>query len=117
RGAPPASHRPLRPGPPVGRGQRKPRGRERGAVPMKRLLLENLATKGMAVLLAVLTWVYLFAQGNAKAENVEVEFEPFPALDPQIFASVVFKDSQGRESKPGSTFRVHLSGTRSDVRT
>jgi hypothetical protein len=83
---------------------------------MKKLLLENLATKAMALLLAVLTWVYLFAQGNATADNFEVDFQP-PLLDPQVFASVVYKDSQGREIKPGPSLHVRLSGPRGDVRT
>ena len=83
---------------------------------MKRLLLENLATKAMALLLAVLTWIYLFAQGNATVDDLDVEFQP-PALDPQVFASVVYKDSLGRELKPGPSLRVRLSGPRADVRT
>ena len=31
---------------------------------MKEFFLGNLATKGMAVLLAFVTWAYLYAQGN-----------------------------------------------------
>jgi hypothetical protein len=80
---------------------------------VKRLLLENLATKLMALLLAVLTWIYLFTQGNG-AEEIEVEFQP-PALDRQVFASLVYKDSQGRPLEPGGPLQVRLSGPRGDV--
>ena len=81
---------------------------------MKKLFFENLATKAMALLLAVLTWVYLFTQGSGKAE-IEVEFQP-PPLDRQVFASAVYKDIEGKELKPGGPLRVRLSGPREDMR-
>lgn len=80
---------------------------------MKKLLLENIATKAMALFLAVLTWVYLFTQGNG-TEEIEVEFQP-PALDRQVFASLVYKDSQGRLLEPGGPLLVRLNGPRGDV--
>lgn len=82
---------------------------------MKRLFLENLATKGMALLLAVLTWVYLFTQGNG-AEPIEVEFQP-PTLDRQVFASVVYRDSAGKVLEPGGPLPVLISGPRGDVKS
>jgi hypothetical protein len=83
---------------------------------VRRLLLENLATKAMAILLAVLTWVYLFTQGN-DTKQIKVEFQP-PALDRQIFASLVYRDGSGRVLEPGSTdLEVRLSGPRGDVRS
>jgi hypothetical protein len=81
---------------------------------VKKLLLENLATKAMAVLLAFLTWIYLFTQGNGTAE-IEVEFQP-PRLDDQVFSSVEYTDSRGAELAPGGSLRVRLSGPRVDVR-
>jgi len=82
---------------------------------MRRIFLENLATKAMALLLAVLTWVYLFTQGNG-TEEIEVEFQP-PTLDPLVFASAVYKDAQGRKLAPGGPLLVRLTGPRGDVRT
>lgn len=82
---------------------------------MKKLFLENLATKAMALLLAVLTWVYLFTQGNG-TEQIDVEFQP-PAFDSAVYASVTFKDSQGRKLDPGGPLPIRLSGPRGDVRT
>ena len=82
---------------------------------MKKIFLENLATKAMALLLAVLTWVYLFTQGNG-TEQIDVEFQP-PAFDPGLYASVVYKDAQGRKLDPGGALPVRLSGPRGDVRT
>ena len=81
---------------------------------MKKIFLENLATKAMALLLAVLTWVYLFSQGNGTAE-IQVEFTP-PVLDPQVFASAVYRDAQHREIPPGDPLQVRLSGPKGDVR-
>ncbi len=81
---------------------------------MKKIFLENLATKAMALLLAVLTWVYLFTQGNGTAE-IQVEFTP-PVLDPQVFASAVYRDAQRRELAPAGPLQVRLSGPKGDVR-
>lgn len=80
---------------------------------MKKLFLENLATKAMALLLAVLTWVYLFAQGNGTAE-IDVAFQP-QLLDPQVFASVTYRDAKGQELTPGGPLRVRLSGPKGIV--
>ena len=83
---------------------------------MRRLFLEDLATKTMAILLAVLTWVYLFTQGN-DTKQIKVEFQP-PALDRQVFASLVYKDGSGRILEPGGMdLEVRLSGPRGDVRS
>ena len=81
---------------------------------MRKIFLENLATKAMALLLALLTWVYLFTQGNGTAE-IQVEFTP-PVLDPQVFASVVYRDAQRRELAPAGPLQVRLSGPKGDVR-
>jgi YbbR domain-containing protein len=80
---------------------------------VKKLFLENLATKVMAVFLAVLTWVYLFTQGNGERQ-IQVEFQP-PSLDRQVFASLVYRDTHGKVLEPGGPLEVRLSGPRGDV--
>lgn len=80
---------------------------------MKQLLLGNLGTKLMALVLAVLTWVYLFAQDRG-TEVIEVEFSP-PALDPDRFAAMTFEDARGNRLDRGSPIRVRLTGPRAAV--
>jgi hypothetical protein len=82
---------------------------------VKRIFLENLATKAMALFLAMFTWIYLFTQGNG-SDEIRAEFLP-PDLDRKIFASAVYKDSEGREIRPGGPLRVGVSGPRGDIDT
>jgi hypothetical protein len=82
---------------------------------VKRIFLENLATKAMALFLAALTWVYLFTQGNGR-EEIDVEFQP-PPFDREAFASVVYRDSDGRLLKPGGPLRILITGPRGEVQT
>ena len=81
---------------------------------MKRLLLDNLATKAMALFLALLTWAYLFTQGLSD-EKIVVEFHP-PELDPKVFASVTYWVSEDQELKPNGEFEVEISGPKADVK-
>ncbi len=82
---------------------------------MRELLLGNLATKGMALLLALVTWAYLYTQGIG-TEEIVVEFRP-QELDPLLFASVTYRDSAKNEILPGSPMRVRLGGAKGDVRS
>ena len=79
---------------------------------MKRYLITNFATMVMAFLLALLTWVYLFTQGNGPGE-VEVQF--LPRLDMKDFASVSWEDEQGREIVPERSMRIRVLGPKVDV--
>jgi hypothetical protein len=81
---------------------------------VKKILTENLPTKLMAVVLAGLTWFYLFQQG-VETQEIGVRFEP-PTLDPEIFASARYTDAQGQELVPGDSLRVNLSGPKADIR-
>jgi hypothetical protein len=80
---------------------------------IKSFFLENVATKAMALFLAVLTWTYLFIQGNA-TETIDLEFRP-PELDREVFASAVYRDANRNVLLPGSTLQVRLSGPKGDV--
>ena len=79
---------------------------------MKRYLITNFATMVMAFLLALLTWVYLFTQGNGPGE-VEVQF--LPRLDMKDFASVTWEDEQGRELVPERSMRIRVLGPKVEV--
>ncbi|MBV8882201.1 MAG: hypothetical protein JO332_19755 [Planctomycetaceae bacterium] len=79
---------------------------------MKRYLAANFATMMMAFLLAILTWVYLFTQGNGPGE-VEVQF--LPRLDQKDLASVSYEDEQGRELQPDRSFRIRVMGPKVEV--
>jgi hypothetical protein len=79
---------------------------------VKKILLDNLATKFMALFLAVLTWSYLFKQGT-DAQVIEVKF--VPKIDLQEFASVTFRDSDDRVLEPGSSLKVRVTGPKGDV--
>lgn len=79
---------------------------------MKRYLITNFATMVMAFLLALLTWVYLFTQGNGPGE-VEVQF--LPRLDMKDFASVSWEDEQGREIVPERSMRIRVLGPKVEV--
>ncbi|HXG61265.1 MAG TPA: hypothetical protein VNO22_07825 [Planctomycetota bacterium] len=80
---------------------------------VKKIFLENLTTKAMALFLAVLTWVYLFTQSNGPGE-IEVQF--WPNLDMKDFASVSYRDGD-RELVPGGSLRIRVVGPKGDVRT
>lgn len=80
---------------------------------MKGLLLDNLATKAMALFLAVITWVYLFGQG-LDTKTIFVEFVA-PEFDPKVFAEVRFFNPQGTEIEPGDLIRVDIRGTKEDI--
>lgn len=79
---------------------------------MKRYLSANFATMVMAFLLAILTWFYLFTQGNGPGD-VEVQF--LPRLDMKDFASVSYEDEQGRELQPEKSFRIRVMGPKVEV--
>jgi len=79
---------------------------------VKRYIITNFATMVMAFLLAVLTWVYLFAQGNGPGE-IEVQF--LPRLDMKDFASVTWEDEEGREIIPDRSMRIHVLGPKVEV--
>lgn len=80
---------------------------------MKQALLGNLGTLVMALVLAILTWVYLFAQDRG-TEVIEVEFNP-PALSPDSFASVTYVDAKGNRLDARSLLQVRLTGPRGAV--
>ncbi len=80
---------------------------------MKRHLLTNVTTMAMALFLSMLTWVYLFTQGNGPAD-VDVQF--LPRLDMKDFASVRWEDAEGRELIPDRPMVVHVLGPKADVR-
>jgi YbbR domain-containing protein len=79
---------------------------------VKRYIITNFATMVMAFLLALLTWVYLFTQGNGPGE-VEVQF--LPRLDMKDFASVSWEDEQGREIVPERSMRIRVLGPKVEV--
>jgi YbbR domain-containing protein len=79
---------------------------------VKRYIITNFATMVMAFLLALLTWVYLFTQGNGPGE-VEVQF--LPRLDMKDFASVTWEDEQGRELVPERSMRIRVLGPKVEV--
>ena len=79
---------------------------------MKRYLTANFATMVMAFLLAMLTWIYLFTQGNGAGE-VEVQF--LPRLDLKDFASVSYEDEDGHELVPERSFRIRVMGPKVEV--
>ena len=73
---------------------------------VKRYLTANFATMVMALLLAMLTWIYLFTQGNGPGE-VEVQF--LPRLDLKDFASVSYEDEGGHEKgHVQNRIRIHI---------
>jgi len=80
---------------------------------IQKFFAENLATKAMALFLALLTWAYLFIQGNA-SDEIDLEFRP-PELDKEVFASVVYRDANKDVLLPGDILRVRLSGPKGDV--
>ena len=82
---------------------------------MKQYVLGNLGTFAMALLLALVTWTYLFTQGIGPGEVV-VEFQPTP-LDPEVFASVEYRTASGETLAPGGTFKVRVDGPKGDVRS
>lgn len=82
---------------------------------MKQYLLGNVGTFAMALLLALVTWTYLFTQGIGPGEVV-VEFQPAP-LDPEVFAAVEYRTASGETLAPGSTFKVRVDGPKGDVRS
>ncbi|HLY11742.1 MAG TPA: hypothetical protein VKW04_20745 [Planctomycetota bacterium] len=79
---------------------------------MRRYLSANFATMVMAFLLAILTWIYLFTQGNGSSE-VEVQF--LPRLDAKDFSSVTYEDENGHELLPDRSFRIRVMGPKVEV--
>jgi hypothetical protein len=67
----------------------------------------------MALFLAILTWIYLFIQGNGPAE-IDVQFQP--RLDMKDLASGSWEDGEGRKLVPGGSLRVRVLGPKGDVR-
>ncbi len=80
---------------------------------MKKLFYENLATKLMALVLAGLTWFYLFQQG-VDTGKIVVTFQP-NELDKEVFASVLYEDANGNEISPGGPLEVRLSGPKGAI--
>jgi hypothetical protein len=68
----------------------------------------------MAFFLAVLTWTYLFMQGNGPAE-IEVQF--LPRIDGAEFASATWSGPGGVELPEGGALKVRVLGPKADVRT
>lgn len=81
---------------------------------MKSGALTNLATVAMAFFLAVLTWTYLFMQGNGPAE-IEVLFQP--QIDSAEFAGVTWKGPDGQDLLEGGSLKIRVLGPKADVRT
>ena len=79
---------------------------------MKRYLAANFATMVMAFLLALLTWIYLFTQGNGSSE-VEVQF--LPRVDAKDFSSITYEDENGHELIPERSFRIRVMGPKVEV--
>jgi YbbR domain-containing protein len=79
---------------------------------VKRYIVTNFATMVMALLLAVLTWIYLFTQGNG-AGDVEVQF--LPRLDLKDFSSVAYEDERGHELLPERSFTIRVMGPKVEV--
>jgi hypothetical protein len=79
---------------------------------VKRYIVANFATMVMALFLALLTWIYLFTQGNGSGE-VEVQF--LSRLDMKDFASVVYEDEQGHELVPERALRIRVMGPKVEV--
>jgi hypothetical protein len=82
---------------------------------VKPAVRNNLLTLVMSIVLATVTWAYLFAQGVGTEELV-VEFAPAP-LDPDLFASVVYRDGDNQILQPGGTFKIRVTGPKGDVRS
>ncbi len=82
---------------------------------MKALLLGNLGTKAMALLLAIITWSYLYLQGVGAEDNIVLEFVP-EELDPEVYASVTYRTDGGETLVPGQKLYVRATGPKADVR-
>ena len=82
---------------------------------MKALLLGNLGTKAMALLLAIITWAYLYLQGVGAEDNIVLEFVP-ETLDPEVYASVTYRTDKGETLVPGQKVHVRATGPKADVR-
>ncbi len=81
---------------------------------MKSSALTHVTTVVMALFLAMLTWTYLFMQGNGPAE-IEVQF--LPKIDPGEFASVSWKAPDGDDLPEGGSLQIRVLGPKADVRT
>jgi len=79
---------------------------------VKRYFLTNLTTMVMALFLSILTWIYLFTQGNGSSD-VEVLFRP--SLDMKDFASVTWEDAQGHELTPERSLVIRVVGPKVEV--
>jgi len=71
-----------------------------------------LGTIGMAVLLAMLTWVWLYSESTATPRAIDFEFQP--KFNAELLASV---DYDGLFSKNPHRVRVTVTGRRSIVET
>jgi len=79
---------------------------------VKRYLAANFATMVMAFLLAILTWIYLFTQGNGSGQ-VTVQF--LPRLDAKDFSSIAYEDENGHELVPERSFEIRVMGPKVEV--
>jgi hypothetical protein len=83
---------------------------------VKEIFLGNLATKGMALLLALLTWGYLYTQEHG-LDDIELEFLPSPDLPDRDLASIRYFDDGGAELQRGSWLKARVQGPKGDVRS
>ncbi len=84
---------------------------------MTRNLPVNPATVVMALLLAALTWIYLYSQDTDQSE-LPVLFQP--RIEAKDLALATFTNSAGREllvpGIPGNEFKVLVTGPKGDVK-
>jgi hypothetical protein len=78
---------------------------------VKRWFLTNFTTMMMALFLSILTWFYLFTQGNGPA-TISVQF--LPKLDMKNFASVTW-ETEGQELSPERSLNIRVVGPKGDV--
>src|SRR6185369_10029135 len=83
------------------------RSDRRGEDRVKRWFLTNFTTMVMALFLSILTWFYLFTQGNGPAV-ISVQF--LPKLDMKDFASVTFQSTDGQEVSPEKSLSISVVG-------
>ncbi len=83
---------------------------------MKKIFMENLATKLMALFLAIVTWVYLFMQDTGQAD-IEVEFSPILEIPASELAFARYLDAADRQVRPGDWIQARVSGPKADVRS
>lgn len=81
---------------------------------MKEPLVRHVATMGMALALAFLTWIYLVTQSNGQAD-IEVEF--VPKITAPDLAWIRFTNARENEITAGSWIPIRVSGPKGDVRS